>query len=171
MEIVDVHPRVAVCRGLLFGCDPPWTCLHLPPSRLEVGHPILGGPFTGPRGKVSHPAPPLLACRSFLQELVGGPHAWYSLLRLDLPADLLLPFLTRERPLLWCSLSAGTSGCLRRWSPPVIGASGTPTRGYGARVARCLARTPWFVRVGRGLVPCPSAQNGCWVGAGGVVSR
>ena len=122
-------------------------------------------------GKVSLPAPPLLACRSFLQELVGGPHAWYSLLRLDLPADLLLPFLTRERPLLWCSLSAGTSGCLRRWSPPVIGASGTPTRGYGARVARCLARTPWFVRVGRGLVPCPSAQNGCWVGAGGVVSR
>ena len=95
-------------------------------------------------GKVSLPAPPLLACRSFLQELVGGPHAWYSLLRLDLPADLLLPFLTRERPLLWCSLSAGT--------PPVVFGAGRPPS--------LVLLVPLLGVTGRGL-------PGAWLGLRG----
>ena len=36
----------------------------------------------------------------------------------------------------------------------------SPTRGYGAGVARCLARAPWFARVGRDLVPCPPPRTG-----------
>ena len=51
-------------------------------------------------------------------------------------------------------------------APPVVFGAGrppslvlmvSPTRGYGAGVARCLARASWFVRVGRDLVPCPFA--------------
>ena len=172
MEIVGVHPWVADCWGSLFGCDPP-VDLPAPSAFSARGRSsYLERAFSlGLGGKVSLPSPPLLAYRPYLQELIGGPHACYSLLRVTF------------RP-IWCSpplpVSVRYFGVPSLLAPLVVfGAARppslvllvSPTRGYGAGVAWCLARAPWFARVGRDPVPCPPVQNGLWGGAGGEVSR
>ena len=171
MEIVGVHPWVADCWDSLFGCDPPWTCLHLPPFRLEVGHPIIRGPFHWAWGE-GFPSLPAFAGVSVLSPGVGR---W---------ASRLVPFVSGDLPAVLNSLSLTVSGryfgvpsllaplvVFGADRPPSLVLLVSPTRGFGAGVARCLARAPWFARVGRDPVPCPPVQNGLWGGAGGEVSR